>query len=548
MLQFLQIQNYALIQDQSVNFSSGFSAVTGETGAGKSIFLKALQLLLGKRADRKIGFYSDKNTIIEAHFSLKNAEIFSDLELEINCENPIIFRRVFSPSGSSRCFIQDFPVPLETMKKIGEALCDIYAQGENTHFRNTDFVYELVDFFSGIADEIAAYRLHFFSWKECQKKLENLRKLKEADGAESADWQEQLDRFATVDLDLAIREGWEEKKSGLENLSAVRQAISFVSYTTSDETEAPLDRLEKAKKELISVEKFFPKSTQWIERLDFIINELKDLQGDAFRAVESLQEDAESYELMMQSWEKISALQYRYHNKNISELVKIRNSLQEKISTLGQYDHRIDELETFCEKEKNKCREMAQKISKKRQKNIPVLTERITELMNEMGVGLAQIEIRQKTSEFLNEWGGDELEFLFSANKNFPLLPVARVASGGEFSRLILAMKFLSRGDKNQTLIFDEIDTGVSGETAFCMARLMKKISEKNQIIAITHLPSVAALAGNHYHIVKDHTGQQSQTQIEKISAERRVGVIAEMLGGKDGGKNVLEHAKKLLN
>ncbi|MCM1029404.1 MAG: DNA repair protein RecN [Pseudoflavonifractor sp.] len=554
MLESLHIANYALIDLIDIDFHPGLNIITGETGAGKSIMLGALSLILGGRADTRAVRHADRKSVIEATFAVgvghPRLKAFCD-ENDIDWDdNHCILRREISPSGRSRAFVNDSPVPLAKLAEVAARLVDIHSQHQNQLLSQPAFQMEVIDTIAGNQDLLAEHRRRFEAFKVAAKALKGA-KLK----VERAREEEEYTRFQYEQLeelrlsDPAEQEELEARRDLLNNLTQVKEALRAAGDALSSGMSPALDRIDEA----LAVSSIFESAVSphddIAERLEAARIEIKDI-ADTLAAVDSnLEADPSELEDIDERLSSIYALQRRHHVDSLAGLIAIRDAFARKLRDLDNSDSSLASLEKEARKALALARESAAEVSKSRREAAEAFASRLIELARPLGMANLRCEVEVKPSSSLSATGADEVAFLFAFNKNQTLMPVGGAASGGEISRLMLSIKSII-ADKMElpSIIFDEVDTGVSGDVANRMGLMMASIARSIQVIAITHLPQVAAKGSHHFKVYKRDDDTATHTMINELAADERVGEIALMLSGDPTSPSARQAAEALLD
>ena len=550
MLQKLSIRNYALIDSLDIEYNGGLNIITGETGAGKSIILGALSLILGQRAESKYFFNQDKKCVIEGTFSLANDQLknlFDEHDLDFFNESTL--RREISIDGKSRSFINDTPVNLAILKQVGEKLIDIHSQQATQEINDPDFQLLAVD-------ALANHHALLFDYRNGYKKLKqhtaSLKKqIAEADEARSRQDYEQFlfNELEKAGLKANEQEELEQELEKLTHAESIKRALLTASGLIMDSEPSALQMLKEAQLQLQTVEKFDSNLNELYERLRSAIIEIKDIAEETAAIEENTLHSAERLELVNQRLDTMYALQQKHRMADNTELLAFKDQLEENLSQLQSSDEHIEQLKKEIEVLRTALGTQALQLSENRSKAIKIVEEQTGKTLSQVGMPSAKLVLAQKVSSELNKDGLDEITMLFSANAGQAPAPVGKVASGGELSRLMLAVKaLLAKHTSLPTIIFDEIDTGISGETALKVGEVIDELGKNMQVISITHLPQIAAKGDSHYFVYKNEDGGKTTTGIRKLKQQERVEVIAEMLSGKNPGASAIENAKDLLN
>ncbi len=549
MLKALSIKNFALIDDLQIDFPEGFIIITGETGAGKSILLDALSLVLGKRADMSVLRNTEEKCVIEVEFSLQKYEFQSLFEeLEIDYEPLTIIRREILPSGKSRAFINDSPTTLDVLSQLGQVLVDIHSQHQTISLGDLDFQFGIIDAMAENKELHSEYRTLWSSLKKAQKKLQELIDFQKNANKEYDYNLHLLKELKSAPLQEGIQEELEETYEEASNIEEIKESISESLYLLSDENIGIVNQLRELKRTFSSLTDYKQQYRDLFERIESAFLELEDLQNELFDIDENIETDSETLQEVSQQLNLIYNLQKKHKVTTVNELIEIQNELEKSVSQTEN----IEEDITFQRQEvENKRKETFQKanhIHKTRQDILPNLTEKLTSFMHELGMPNARFLIELTPTETFFNNGFDELSFLFSANKGGNFGQLKKVASGGELSRIMLAVKaIMAEHTALPTIMFDEIDTGVSGEISLKMGDIMKAMSTNRQVFAITHLPQVAAKGSFHYKVFKEDINGKTTTQLKLLSENERITEISEMLEGKNSGVSARNHAIELL-
>ena len=548
MLTSLKISNYALIDHLAMQPSAGLSMITGETGAGKSIMLGAVGLLLGNRADTKVLLHEAKKCVVEGIFDIRSYGLQGYFEeLELDYEESCIIRREISPNGKSRSFVNDTPILLDHLKTLGEKLMDVHSQHDTLLLGEGDFQLGLVDAFAQTAVERAAYQQVFKEFKSSKKRLEELtvqsgRLKKEFDFN-----QFQLNELSSLSLVAGEQEELEASQQILENAEDIKVKIREILSLFQDEQFGVLQGMGHIQSSLQGLERLAHSFGSYRQRFQEALIELNDLVeslGDEDSVVEV---DVEKLDRTRDRLSKIYQLQKKHGLQTVKELMELESQLADQVFQVQQVEDQLlaakrDQLE----KEKAML-QASELLSQKRKACFPSFERALKELLHELGMENARIQLERQVLD-PHASGGDRVELLFSANKGMPLLPLKKVASGGEFSRLLFAIKYLM-ADKMAlpTLIFDEIDSGISGEVALQMVRMMQVIAQNHQVICITHLPQMAAKGDLHFFVYKDHSAEKTISKVKQLTAEERVHELAKMIAGDNPSLAAQTSAKELL-
>jgi len=550
MLLSLSIKNYALIESLETDFSNQFSVITGETGAGKSILLGALGLVLGKRADLTSLKDKEQKCIIEAQFAVSNYNLQSFFEdNDMDYEDKTIIRREILPSGKSRAFVNDSPVNLQELQELGEMLLDIHSQHQTQELAEENYQIDILDAVANNGESVNSYKKALTDFKSTQKELKQLISEKEALVKEYEYNSFLLNELLAANLIDGEQEALEQELEQLSNVEFIKENFERILAFANEEQVGALVNLKEIKIALQKIAGFSNQNAQFLERLTSCLLEVEDIISECEQSNEKILADPERLELVNTKLQTIYNLQKKHQVQTIAELLVIQNELDAKVIRVDDLDGAINKLESELNSKQAKVDELAQAIFENRKKAGPILIDKIKAILAQLGMIEAnfQIEINHTNSYYPK--GKDEVVILFSANKGTSFGLLKKVASGGEMSRIMLAIKaILANYSKLPTIIFDEIDTGVSGEIAIKMGEIMKEMSATMQVFAITHLPQIAAKGNSHYKVSKRNVGETTISELNLLTSEERIQQIAEMLSGKEITDSALQHAKALLN
>lgn len=550
MITSLSIKNYALIEKLSIDFSSGFSIITGETGAGKSIILGALGLVLGKRADLSSLKNKEEKCVIEAQFEISKYNLRSFFEFnDLDYEDETIIRREILPSGKSRAFINDSPANLQELQDLSVFLLDIHSQQQTQELSDEGVQFAIIDAIASNNETISEYQSLLKKFKADQSKLNALLK-KQAESKKEQDYNTfLLQELQAAKLKAGEQEILEAEFEKLNNVEIIKESLQRALSISNEEQIGVLHNLNEIKASLQKIAPFSEEYNLLLDRITSLAIEFDDISGEMNRNAEKLIDDPEQLNLLSQKLQLIFSLQKKHQVATVEELLAIQTGLENAVLELGTMEEDIAILTASLSSYTEQLDAMAEVIRKNRQVAIPVLTEQLITILASLGMPNVRFDIQVLPSKVYHTNGKDELQFLFSANKGTDFGILKKVASGGEMSRIMLAVKaILAQYSKLPTLIFDEIDTGVSGEIAIRMGEIMKQMSQQMQIFAITHLPQIAAKGNAHFKVLKSTVGEDTQSELRLLSAEDRVVEIAQMLSGTVVSDSALNHAKALLN
>lgn len=552
MLKQLYIKNFTLIDELDITFENGFSVVTGETGAGKSIILGAIALLLGQRADSKLIKKDAERCVIEAHFDIDNynmQSLFEENDIDYDDEDCIL-RREITASGKSRAFVNDTPVALTTIKTLGQTLIDIHSQHLNLLLREEDFQLSVVDIMAGNDSLMAEYKDAYNAMTKARKELEQL-KDNISRNAENEDFMRfQLNELREAELREGIQEELEQESETLSHVEDIKGALyQAESLVEGDNERSMTDRLKEAARALNGIAEVYGEAAEMAERLDSCAIELKDIGQDLSRRAENVEFDPQRLEDINNRLDIIYSLQKKHHVGTVEELISIGKDLENQLCRIENGDEELLQLTAEVERLQAKCTDAAARLTKQRRKAANEIEKEMKQRLVPLGIPKVRFSIAIDNKP-LSQSGADRVSFLFSANTSTEMRPVSEVASGGEIARVMLSVKAMISGAvKLPTIIFDEIDTGVSGKIAEQMGNIMQEMAGNNrQVISITHLPQIAARGENHYKVYKEETTNGTVSNMIMLSEEERVQEIAQMLSGSDITEAAVNNARDLLN
>jgi len=551
MLKHISIHNYALIEFLELDFKEKFSIITGETGAGKSIILGALSLVLGNRADHSALYNIDKKCVIEASFDIKDFQLemfFSDNDIDYDTD--CIVRREITPSGRSRAFINDTPVQLNLLKELGSALIDIHSQNSLLDINNGRFQMAVVDEFAENTAILQDYRAVFFAYKNIEQKLQQSIE-REEDLKKEEDYLSFLfNEFEEAHLQEKDVEAMEEELKLLNNSEEIKQGLFAVEQMLQQSDGNIINSLNQVLEQINNIVKFDKRMENFYERLQSNIIDIKDIVDEIIVLNETLAYDQERIDILTKELNSIYHLQQKHHVQNIADLLKIKDEIDKKLQEIHSLDIDIESMKMEKEKYFEEAKNFAIKMSEKRLDVVPKIKKSIEDKLHILGMPKAEFDINHTQSEVLHENGKDKLQFVFTANKGQELQPIHKVASGGELSRLMLSIKSVVAEIMNlPTMIFDEIDSGVSGDIASKVGRLMKEMAVEKQLIVITHLPQIAAVGKEHFYVSKEETNNKTRSFVNKMNKEQRIMEIARMISGEKGvSETTLLAAKEMMN
>ncbi|MGN8824234.1 DNA repair protein RecN [Segatella copri] len=550
MLKQLYIKNFTLIDELNISLYPGFSVITGETGAGKSIILGAIGLLLGNRADSKAIKAGRDRCVIEAHFDLSRygmQKFFDDHDIDYDADDTII-RRELTAAGKSRAFINDTPVPLTRMRELGEQLVDIHSQHQNLLLQKEDFQLNVVDIIAQDADQLKVYQKEYYAYRKAKELLEELK----AEIAKNRE-NEEFMRFQHKELDDAnLQEGeleqLEQEAETLSHSEDIKTALYEADSALSGENDSILDKLKNATHQLENICDVYPSMADVAGRMQSSYIELKDIAQEISSSVDHVEFDPNRLDAINTRLDKLYTLQQKFHVETVTELIATRDRIAEQLSHIDNGDEDIEEKEKEVAALLVKAEKQAALLTSIRQKSAKAIEKEMKGRLIPLGIPNVRFEIAFAEKP-LSGNGADKVSFLFSANKSTQLQPVSQVASGGEIARVMLSLKAMISGAvKLPTIIFDEIDTGVSGKIAEKMADIMEEMGLQNrQVLSITHLPQIAAKGSHHYKVLKEETENGTISHMKELNSQERIEEIAQMLSGSDITQAALANAKELL-
>lgn len=550
MLRSLYIQNYALIEKLDISFGAGFSVITGETGAGKSIILGAIGLLLGQRAEVKAIRQGASKCVIEARFDISTygmEPFFEENELEY--EEECILRREVYASGKSRAFINDTPASLVQMKELGEQLIDVHSQHQNLLLNKEGFQLNVLDILSHNDEQLSAYQSLYREWKQAQQDLTDLIVRAEQNKADEDYIRFQLEQLEEANLSVGEQEELEQETDTLSHAEEIKAGLFRVGQLLTSDEGSLLAGLKESLNTMLSLQKVYSPATELAERLESTYIELKDVSQEVSSQEEDVEFNPERLEEVNDRLNLIYTLQQKHRVTTVGELLALTEEYAAKLAAITSYDERIDELTTLCDTLYNKVKKQADVLTKARTSAAREVEKQMASRLVPLGMPNVRFQVEMGMRKEPGVHGEDTVNFLFSANKNGALQSISSVASGGEIARVMLSIKAMIAGAvKLPTIVFDEIDTGVSGEIADRMADIMQEMGEQDrQVISITHLPQIAARGCAHYKVYKQDNETETNSHIRRLADEERVEEIAHMLSGATLTEPALNNAKALL-
>ena len=550
MLTSLSIKNYALIEDINIDLQPGFTIITGETGAGKSIMLGALGLLLGDRADFSSIRNSEKKCVIEGNFSISNYKLETFFKKEdLDYEPVSIIRREILPSGKSRAFINDTPVKISALQKLGTYLIDIHSQHETLSLGNVDYQFEVIDTIAKNESQILQYKKEL---REYRALLARFKELKEEQSQAAKEYDYNLfllNELEEANLKAGMLEELEERYEELNNVEELTENLSSAINSLQQEEVGSLESLKSVRASLSRISRFSSNYEAFYERIQSVIIELDDLEAEMTGALERIEANPEELEMLNQKLQLIYNLQKKHNAEDVAELLNIMSALREKVSVTENAETALAEVQKAIKEQEAKISATANKLHENRVNIVPAFIEQTEQILKDLGMPNARLNIElEQVQEFLSN-GRDNLNWYLAANKGGSFKEMKKAASGGELSRIMLAVKSILAAQSNlPTIIFDEIDTGVSGEIAQKIGGILQKMGNNMQVIAITHLPQIAGKGATHFKIFKEDHEEVTQTKIVRLKEGERIEELALMLGGNTRSDSALAHARALLN
>ncbi|MGP1590261.1 MAG: DNA repair protein RecN [Prevotella sp.] len=551
MLKHLYIKNFTLIDELNIDFFSGFSVITGETGAGKSIIVGAVGLLKGNRADIKSIKANRDKCIVEATFNISAYDmknLFDEHDIDYD-ENECIIRRELNNNGKSRAFINDMPVSLTTMKAIGECLIDVHSQHQNLLLNQEDFQLNIIDIIAQSQKQLALYTQAYNHYREANKQLALLKETIEKNNDNKDFMRFQLNELENMQIKEGELESIEQEVDLLGHAEEIKGALYDAYSNLSDDDSGVVNNLKAALKRVEDIVNVYPDLSDTSARMESCYIELKDIMQELGRKADDIEHDPQRLASLTERLDALNNILHKYHVTSESELLAIQADLSKQLSMIDNADEELAELKQKANELLKKCTEQAALLTQQRTKAIAEVEQKMLEKLVPLGIPNARFKVNIEPKPLSND-GCDKITFLFSANKSTDLQPVNLVASGGEIARVMLSLKALVSGAvKLPTIIFDEIDTGVSGSVAEKMAQIMYEMGQNNrQVISITHLPQIASIGSNHYKVLKEETAEGTTSTMTLLNMDERVEEIAKMLSGSNISQAAIDNAKMLLS
>jgi DNA repair protein RecN (Recombination protein N) len=549
MLKNLTIENYALINELNISFHEGLTIITGETGAGKSIMLGALALILGKRADISVLNDKGKKCIVEGIFDISRYKLQDFfIKNDLDYDDQVIIRREISAAGKSRAFINDLPVTLEVLTELGSQLIDIHSQHQHLSLSDNKFQLKVIDSYAHTFDLLTQYKCVYDEYVSLKRQLNQLQEDASKSKADLDYFTFQYNQLNEARLSAGEQEELELELEKLTHAEEIKTSLMLVFNTLSGESISLITKLKDAIGQLSRIHKYLPVSVEISKRLDSSYIELKDIAEELEMHAEKIDLDPARLEHVKSRLDILYSLMQKHRKSSVTELIQLQEELEKKIHTITSYDFRIAETEQVLNEKTGELQDLAIKLSEMRINAFHDIESQIISMLREMGMPSASFSIEHKKLAEYSPSGIDQVQFMFSANKNIEAQEISRVASGGELSRLMLSIKsLLSDATGLPTIIFDEIDTGVSGEIAEKVGNIIKRMAKRMQLINITHLPQIASKGNHHLLVYKAENDEATVTKIKELTVEERHIEIAKMLSGEEITTAALENAKELL-
>ncbi len=549
MIKSLHIKNYAIIESVEIEFSKGLTIVTGETGAGKSILLGALNLILGNRADLKVLYNEQEKCVVEAQFDVRSYDLnvfFQDHEIDYDDET--VIRREILPSGKSRAFINDTPVNLNVLQQLSSALLDLHQQFDTLDIHNVSFQLRMIDALADNKRLVAAYEADFRQYQADKRRLSNLIERNEASAKEVDFLQFQLEEFNKAELVEGEQDRLEKELSVLSHAEEIKRTMNAAYQYLAENEQSLVSQMEELGVMLHQIGKYDPKLANLSEKYDALAEELKDLADEFETISEQTEYDPQRILEIQARLDLIYRLQNKHKVTSVKELLDIQSNLQQQLGAFGDLSTEIDTLRTRTAEQETHLWEVAQTLSERRQLVIEDFENRVKEMLQQLAMESAVMKVELRKTTTLGPSGIDDIAFLFAANKGSRLAQIKDVASGGELSRLTLITKSLvASAIPLPTLVFDEIDSGISGDVALRMGNILRRLSNHHQVVTITHSPQVASKGDVHYFVYKNDRDDRTVTNVRLLNREDRIRSIATMLSQNPPSEAAIENARQLI-
>ncbi len=549
MIQRLFIKNYAIIEELEIAFSNQLTIITGETGAGKSILLGALGLIMGKRADTKSLYKEDKKCVVEGHFDISNYHLkaFFD-EHDIDFDQETVIRRELTPAGKSRAFINDTPVNLKTLQQLSSSLIDLHQQFDTRDINNVSFQLRMLDALADNKVALEKYQRGYRQYQSDRRRLKELIEQNDNSAREVEFLKFQLNEFNEVELVGGEQKRLEAELNALTNAEEVKRTLSNATDLLTESEQSVIGKLEELSLAIAAIRNFHPQLERINERYDGLLLELQDLSAELGKIADSTEYDGERIAEAQARLDLIYKLQSKHKVNTLEELLQLQMELQGKLGAYGDLSNEIEALQSQLQQQEHQLQRIANDLSKRRQSVAAPFAKKVELLLAKLGMEYSQLKVEVPQLEQLNATGIDEVHFLFAPNKGSRFMPIREVASGGELSRLTLCTKSLvASAIPLPTLIFDEIDTGISGDVALKMGTILQKLALKHQVVSITHTPQIAVKANAHYFVYKSIRDDRTVTSVKLLNQQERIHEVATMLSGNPPSDSAIENAKELL-
>jgi DNA repair protein RecN (Recombination protein N) len=549
MLLKLYVQNYALIKELDMELEKGLTIVTGETGAGKSILLGALSLILGSRADTNVLFDKKEKCVVEGTFRIDDYDLEEFFSInELDYEQVSILRREINPAGKSRAFINDTPVTLNIIRDLGEKLIDIHSQHQTLMLHQSSFQLGVIDSFAGTDKLMSEYKGSYLNFRRLVKELTEVREKAEKNRADIEYYQFQLTQLTEAGLKTGEQEELEAEQEVLSHAGEIKTGLAEASNLFSADGTSILSMLREVRSNLLKIKSYLPAAESFAERTDSSLVELDDLAADIEKLSSTLEADPGRLEEINKRLDIIYSLIQKHRVNNLEELLIKKDEIASIVSSIFSVDEKVLELERLLQKETENLKRISTEISAMREAVLPEIEKQVTEILRQLGMPNARFVIAMTRCDDYTPSGLDQADFLFTANRQIAPDNLAKIASGGELSRVMLSLKsFITKNNNLPTIIFDEIDSGVSGEVADKVGQILSAMGKYMQVINITHLPQVASRGSKHYHVYKSETDDTTITMIRLLSPDERVMEVARLLSGSEVTNVALENARELL-
>jgi len=549
MLAKLYVQNYALIKDLDVELENGLTIITGETGAGKTILLGALSLILGSRADSSVLLEKEEKCIVEGTFRIEEydlADFFTSHELDY--EPVTTLRREINPAGKSRAFINDTPVTINLLKELGDRLLDIHSQHQTLMLHDNIFQLNVIDSFAGTGKLVEQYRKVYRRYRALKKEFDEAKEKADKNKADLEYYRFQLDQLEEAKLKEGEQEELEKEQELLSHSEEIKSGLSTASTLFSGETNSILTMLREARQNLLKIKDFLPQGDEICKRTESSYIEINDLAGELEKLNTSIDVDPRRLDQVNSRLDTLYALMQKHRAGTLNDLILRRDEMKSIIRSITGSDERITELESLLKKDTEDLKKLAGELTGKRKNVLAEVEKKITGLLKQLGMPNAKFRIDLSVLPDYTTSGTDHADFLFTANKQVEPENLAKIASGGELSRVMLSLKSLLTKNINlPTIIFDEIDSGVSGEVADKVGQILADMGKYMQVVNITHLPQVAARGTKHYHVFKDDTGDSTITRVKLLSPKERIIEVARLLSGSEITETAMKNAQELI-